>query len=158
MNLVINTNKFFIDNINLLKQKTNIIVDGNFTKLIYSNEYFIMNGIFLNFPLEILSVNTEPKYNTIFYQPYEKKNYNIIQQLINIESELLDYYKKSNNINKKNVNVLSKKIFTGNFKIYKDEKNKIDISNNFIIKISGIWETYSEIGLAIKVINGISIS
>ena len=104
MNLVINTNKFFIDNINLLKQKTNIIVDGNFTKLIYSNEYFIMNGIFLNFPLEILSVNTEPKYNTIFYQPYEKKNYNIIQQLINIESELLDYYKKSNNINKKNIN------------------------------------------------------
>jgi len=80
------------------------------------------------------------------------------KKLINIESELLDYYKKSNNINKKNVNVLSKKILTGNFKIYKDEKNKIDISNNFIIKISGIWETYSEIGLAIKVINGISIS
>ena len=56
------------------------------------------------------------------------------------------------------MNVLSKKILAGNFKIYKDEKNKIDISNNFIIKISGIWETYSEIGLAIKVINGISIS
>ena len=50
MNIVLHKHQFNIESINLLKKKTNTIIDGVFTKFIYSNEYFTMNGLYLEFP------------------------------------------------------------------------------------------------------------
>ena len=48
-------NQFDIKNIGFLESKKNIIFDGKFTKLIYSDNYLTMNGIFFKFPPLALS-------------------------------------------------------------------------------------------------------
>ena len=46
--------KFTLTNLFFLDTKKNMIMDGNFTKLLYSNELFVMNGLYLLFPIEII--------------------------------------------------------------------------------------------------------
>ena len=48
MNLIIKIDDIKLENIFFLDTKENIIMEGNFTKIIYSNEYFMMNGIYLD--------------------------------------------------------------------------------------------------------------
>lgn len=52
MNIILDTKRFSLGNVNFLETKRNMIMDGNFTKLIYSNEWFSMNGIYFYSPLK----------------------------------------------------------------------------------------------------------
>ena len=52
MNLILLPSTFNIENINLLRKKENTIVDGNFSKFTYATDTFIMNGIYLFFPVK----------------------------------------------------------------------------------------------------------
>ena len=36
-----------------LDSKNNMLMDGIFTKVIYTNEWFTMNGLYINLPIEI---------------------------------------------------------------------------------------------------------
>jgi len=150
MNIVLHKHQFNIESINLLKKKTNTIIDGVFTKFIYSNEYFTMNGLYLEFPIYNMTCNYDSKYLNITYQPYEKENLTWLHYFTNIEYQVLDYYNKVNNINKQPVDILSKKLYSGNIK--KSIDNRCILNNTLTIKISGIWETETEIGLAIKIL------
>ena len=47
MLLVFNTNDIVIDNVFFLETRKNIILDGKFTKIIYSDENLVMNGIYM---------------------------------------------------------------------------------------------------------------
>jgi hypothetical protein len=46
MIVTLDLSKFTLSNMYFLETKKNIIMDGNFTKLIFSNEFFVMNGIY----------------------------------------------------------------------------------------------------------------
>lgn len=150
MNVVLQKNQFNIENINLLKKKANNVISGYFTKFIYSSELFTMNGLYLDFSIYNMVSNIENKLLSITYQPYEKNNMYQVNYLTNIEGQLLDYYNCINNIRKQCVPILSKKLYSGNIKKILD--NNIYPNNIITIKISGIWETETEIGLAIKLI------
>ena len=150
MNIVLHKHQFNVESVNLLKKKTNTIIDGVFTKFIYSNEYFIMNGLYLEFPIYNMACHSDSKYLNITYQPYEKENLSWLHYFTNIEIQILDYYNKVNNICKQNVGILSKKLYSGNIK--KCINNHYILNNTITIKISGIWETDTEIGLAIKLL------
>lgn len=155
MNIVSNVNQISIYNLFFTDKKKNIIVDGSFTKLIYSNNIFSMNGIYLFLPLSNFSLN--PSNNNIFvnFNPYHKSNAYLIQELTKLEYQILDYYRKNNYTNKKISNILSKQLYSGIMKLYKEVKEPIDCDSSrlkLIIKISGIWETHTEIGLAIKLL------
>lgn len=150
MNVVLQKNQFNIENINLLKKKTNNVISGYFTKFIYSSELFTMNGLYLDFSIYNMVSNIENKCLSISYQPYEKDNMYQVNYLTNIEGQLLDYYNCINNIRKQCVPILSKKLYSGNLKKILDANI---LPNNVItVKVSGIWETENEIGLAIKMI------
>lgn len=151
MNIVLPKYQFKIENINLLKKKTNTIIDGVFTKFIYSNEFFTMNGLYLEFPIYNMACNYENKHVTITYQPYEKENLTWLHYFANIEFQLLDYYNSIHNISKQRVDIISTKLYSGSIKKYID--NQSIINNIITIKISGIWETENEIGLAIKILH-----
>ena len=66
MNLTLLPSAFNIENINLLRKKENTVVDGNFSKFTYANELFIMNGMYLLFPVNKLLYTQDAKfiYNT----------------------------------------------------------------------------------------------
>ena len=62
---------------------------------------------------------------------------------------------------KKNNFILTKQLYSGNLKLYK-EFNDSKITNNekkisFIIKISGIWESNEEIGITYKIMESFPI-
>ena len=155
MNIVSNVNQISIYNLFFTDKKKNIIVDGSFTKLIYSNNIFSMNGIYLFLPLSNFSLNPSNNNILVNFNPYHKSNAYLIQELTKLEYQILDYYRKNNYTNKKISNILSKQLYSGIMKLYKEQKELFNCDASklkLIIKISGIWETQTEIGLAIKLL------
>lgn len=150
MNVVLNHNNFNIENINLLKKRNNIVIEGTFTKFTYSDENLTMNGIYLQWIISNMIVNRDDKILTISFQPYDKQNIEYIQSITNIEMDILKYYNSMNNKNKKMIGVLTNKLYSGNIRL--NIVNYLKINNILTIKISGVWETEDEIGLAIKII------
>ena len=151
MNLILLPSAFNIENVNLLRKKENTVVDGNFSKFTYANELFIMNGMYLLFPVNKLLYTQDAKFIYNTYPPYDKVNLNYIKQMSKIEMEILEYYKHVNNIHKKSIDIISKKLYSGNIRLYSNTNNNFNIKQ-LIIKISGIWETRDEVGLAIRLL------
>lgn len=156
MNVVLPINYYSNDNVYLLDSKQNIITDGIFTKIIFSNKIFAMNGIFLFFPIDTDNIiNSNGRY-FINFNPNSSHNIEIINQFFSIEESILNLYQNTNQINKKKTFVLNNQLFTGNIKVYKDNSDSTDdifYSNKlFILKISGIWENDSEFGITYKII------
>ena len=155
MNIVLNHNDFNIENINLLKKRNNTIIEGIFTKFTYSNENLTMNGIYLQLPIHNMVMNQVDKLTAITFSPYYKQNIEYIQHITKIELDILKYYNNITGSPKKCVGILTNKLYSGNIRL--PLINKLKIINILTIKISGIWETNSEIGLAIKLIQNVEL-
>ena len=153
MNLALNHNDFNIQNINLLKKRNNTIIEGTFTKFTYSDENLTMNGIYLQLVLYNMVLNQDDRIVSLTYQPYDKQNLEYIQYITNVEMDILKYYNNMNASNKKMVGILTNKLYSGNIRSKLSKSSKIN--NILTIKISGIWETANEIGLAVKIIHNI---
>ena len=156
MNVILDVYVFQLNNIIFLESKRNMIMDGTFAKIIYSNQYFSLNSIYFDFTIEILSIEKQMNKFIMKYNPNSYANNTLIQELSKIEYRIIEYYKQINQINKRTNCILNKQLLTGNLKIYKDY-NLSKINKNppqYIIKISGIWENNNEIGITYKIIEG----
>jgi hypothetical protein len=127
--------------------KNNIMKDGNFIKILYFTPLFKLNGIYLKMNIiNYLNGNNIYRNNYIF-NPFLYEE--LIEKIKNIEIEILS---KSGIYNKIPEYELASKITSGNIKIMTDIiEEKFD---NFIIKISGIWENGNYYGLNYKFIRG----
>lgn len=156
MNVILDVYGFQLNNIIFLESKRNMIMDGTFAKIIYSNQYFSLNSIYFDFTIEILSIEKQMNKFIMKYNPTSYANNTLIQELSKIEYRIIEYYKQINQINKRTNCILNKQLLTGNLKIYKDY-NLSKVNKNppqYIIKISGIWENNNEIGITYKIIEG----
>ena len=156
MNVILDIYGFQLNNIIFLESKRNMIMDGTFAKIIYSNQYFSLNSIYFDFPIELLSIDKQMNKYIMKYNPNSNINNILIQELSKIEYRIIEYYKQINQINKRTNCILNRQLLTGNLKIYKDY-NLSKINKNppqYIIKISGIWENNNEIGITYKIIEG----
>jgi len=176
-NVIYDISQFQIQNVFLLENKKNMIMDGNFTKIIYSDDLFILYGIFLNVPLLIDGFSTNGlSGNKYFFkfQPNHVANENTMNHMINIEYRILEFYKNIFKVNKKITTVLRNQLYNGYIKIYKNMTNQRDanmtlnssmydsktkhmildnvypMKKTFLIKISGVWEDSENIGLTYK--------
>ena len=52
MNIVLDITNFHLSNIIFLENKRNIIMDGTFSKIIYTNANISLNSIYFYFPIE----------------------------------------------------------------------------------------------------------
>jgi hypothetical protein len=120
MNIILEGKQMNIDNIYFLEKKNNIIIQGTFTKIIYSNELFSMNGLFFYFPIEVDKIETNMNKTVIRYHPYMKSNLIHIQEIAKIEYDMIDLYKTMTNCHKKKTNILSKQLYSGSLKVYRD--------------------------------------
>ena len=152
MNFILNATKFSLYDIVICDKKRNIVIDGTFSKIIYSNEFVVMNAIYINIPLISLTLIKSEDEVYLQYNPANPTNARIIQDFIKIEYQILDYYTKCNNIHSNIITSLTKRLQSGKFKI--SNISETDTSEQFsvMLKISGIWETSNEIGLASKFI------
>lgn len=156
MNLVIQLNNIKLENFIFLDTKENIIMEGNFTKIIYSNENFVMNGIYIDISLNSFHIENIMNKDYFRFNPLCCINNNFIKKMMELEIQLLEYYKKTFNINNKINSVLSKQLQSGTLKVFKEyiknNFNSKNIQNSYVLKISGIWENYNEIGVTYKLL------
>lgn len=147
MYVVLDIEDFNINNIFHQEKVKNTVMDNsNFLRVNYSNELFILNGIFIKFSLQLYTIEKSfNKYKCLF----DVKNHpDIIQQFSNIEKHMMDKYNSST---KTPIYRISDQFKNGFLKIFNEAECKE--TNTFILKIYGIWETECEYGLTYKFIN-----
>lgn len=127
--------------------KNNIMKNSNFIKILYFTPLVKINGIYLKINIEnFLNVKNIYRNNYMFDV---FSNAELIEQIKNIEIDILHMSQISNKIPEYD---LYKKLISGNIKIITDTiEEKYE---NFIIKISGIWENETNYGLNYKFIHG----
>uniref|UniRef100_A0A6C0DS16 Uncharacterized protein n=1 Tax=viral metagenome TaxID=1070528 RepID=A0A6C0DS16_9ZZZZ len=154
MNIVLDISNYSILNIYFLETKRNIIMDGTFTKFIYSNDNLILNSVYLYFPIEIQSIEKTMNKNAIRFYPSSENNMPLINELSKIEYRIIEYYKLLHKCKKRTVCLLTKQLFNGNLKVYRESNENSYKNRNikYIIKLSGIWETYDDVGITYKLI------
>ena len=125
--------------------KNNIMNNGNFIRILYSTSIFVLNGIYLNILINQLTIE---KYFNKYKCSFDiGAHTNLIQRIKIIEDNIL---KKINIIGKAPQYKIYEQISNGNIKIFSD--NIDNITNNFLLKIAGIWETEYHYGLTYKFI------
>ena len=150
-------NVYFCDSI-----RNNIMTEGNFIRILYSNECITFNGVYLlihltenlsdfssssssSFPSSLSHFN---KFKCTFNTTIHK---DIIHQIKMIEEGILS---KVNIINKTKLYKIHEQLCTGNVKLFTDtthnQQNHNHNCSSFILKISGVWETKYQFGLTFK--------
>ena len=138
----INTNHIFYQ----AKVKNTVMDNSKFLRIVYSNELFMLNGIFITFNLNLSAIERSfNKYKCIF-DP--KTNQEFISKIANIEKNIMSV---NTIVNKNPVYRITDQLSNGFLKIFNEAecKNK----HEFILKIYGIWENDCEYGLTYKFIN-----
>ena len=140
-----------------LDSKNNILMDGIFTKIIYTNEWFVMNGLYINLPIEIKCIDTKNYKQTIFFSVSQYST--LLHQLDLLEQHILSKYIPTDKIKHKTF-LIMQSLKLGYFRIFKGENQlstNIYKKTGFILKISGIWENANEYGLSYKIMDASSI-
>lgn len=120
------------------KTKNNIMDQSDFHRLIYSDEFVSINGIYLIFTLE--NVNIEKYFNKIKCNfETNQKNNKVISNIKSIEKMILNKYRNTDN--KTLACRIQEQLENNYIKLYGSEninygKNKEIL---FYLKISGIW-------------------
>jgi len=157
MNLAYKLDQIDLQNIYFLDSKKNIIMDGQFTKIAYSDAFLTTSGISIVIPFVSPSLDKTYNKSILKFHTADIHNNRIMYELIRIEKYILSYYKSTTHSSKTINTTLADHIRTGNIKIYRDITN---IQNNpkYVLKISGIWEDPTRIGLTYKFMESISIT
>lgn len=135
--------------------KKNILMDGNFTKLIYSHELFTMNGIYLSIPIYIHTINVVSNKLIVNYsclmsdeiQSIEQQILENYQQMFRCSYKIM-VFKMTSQIKKECLFLplttsdrFDQKMQTLDWKEWQEGHKKL------CVKIGGIWESQNEIGL-----------
>jgi len=152
MNIIIDIEQF--DNNKIFYQdpvKNTVMEESNFIRTLYSNNIFTLNSIYIKFTL--INATLEKYYNKYKCTFDINSNLSLINKLISIENDILVNFSKKNKIL---LYRIQEQISKGSIKIFTDDIiNNIHEKSNydFLLKISGIWETDTDLGITYKFIN-----
>jgi hypothetical protein len=125
----------------------NIMNNGRFIRILYSSHIIIFNGIYLSIMLnDIKYEKIYSKYKCIFNI---NNNQDLLNDIKKIEEDILCKYNLKNKTPQYKIN---EELQKGFIKIFCEINNIIPISQSFVLKISGIWETQNSYGLTYKFI------
>jgi len=155
MNIIHDISQVQLHNLFLMESRKNIILDGKFTKITNSDEFFSTNGVYVHTPFILTIIDRQSNKTFLKFPIGNKQNAKLITGLSQMEQSILEYYKHLLNSNKQIVLSLSDNMKNGCVKLYR-ECFQSD-SNNYIIKISGVWEDHTRIGLTFKFLDAITI-
>lgn len=126
--------------------KPNHIIDGTFSKVMYTDECFTMNGIYIYVPMNITLVQ---KIDVNKYSIGIDIEEDVLNALRKLEIEILCGYAFSKSSKKSSDNSLYKQLLQKRFRIYESFNKNIQDSY-FILKISGVWENSTSYGITHK--------
>ena len=124
--------------------KNTVMENSNFIRIIYSTDLFILNGIYVKIALNTKAI--EKYFNKYKCSFNIDANTDVINNLINMEKKILDIVKYKNKVACYRI---KDQLLAGFIKMF-ISKNHDPNNTNFIVKISGIWETKYEYGLTFK--------
>lgn len=140
MNLVLDKEDLLLKDIYFYESVKNTVMnDSSFIRIIYSNKDLILNGIYIN-----INLCKDPNQKKCGMSKSDNLNHSIITFIQELEKDLLNKY----NSDKIQSNKMTEQLY---YLINKLNNTNINIIN-YILKISGIWETQSIIGLTYKFI------
>jgi len=132
-------------NVILLEPMRNkVIAQSKFIKLLYSNSLFTMNGIFIDFTFNNMSIHKNHTKWRHSFNINGHDNKQIVDNIIKIENELLNLI---------HIPQTKKKICQDQLLNQYITLNNQCKSGNVILKISGIWISNTEYGLSFKYIS-----
>jgi hypothetical protein len=157
MNLAMKIEQFESPNVWFRDIKKNILMDGNFTKLIYVHEWMTLIGIVLQIPIRINIIEHIMGKKYIYYQC------DLMEKLCGIERDILETYQQMFHCSyktpvfklqtqigkKKYLSFPLNSVWSMGSKDWRENTEQV-----FCIKLIGVWETASEIGLMYKMIFG----
>jgi hypothetical protein len=117
--------------------------EGSFIRILYSPNSFTLNGIYLL--LQLNDTVVEKHFNKYKCGFSVETHYPLINKIREIEENLLQ---KLNIENKIPQNKITEQLLMGNIKIFSEHPPKS--TGEFILKISGVWETKLHYGLTFK--------
>ena len=133
------------------KTKNNVMIGSDFHRLIFSDEFFSTNGIFINFTLSKIIIE---KYFNKIKCNFEMSSQNniIISSIKSIEKMILNKFK---NIQNRTLSCrIQEQLQNGFIKLYGDDSIRYGKHDkvNFLLKISGIWVSNqtNEFGLTFR--------
>lgn len=136
---VLSLNQVDVHSFHFLDSKSNVIMDGIYTKLIYTSPHYTLNNIFFPFTVHFRQFEyMENKYLGHF----DKAN---LESLKNLEKVILQSYANFKDSTKAPTYLLSNMLNNGKCKLHAQGKH-------YVLKISGIWETDAEYGIIYKII------
>ena len=181
MNLLLTPTQFSPKNIIIGEIKQNKMMNGIFTKMEYKDESLLFNSIYVAFNIEnpvceikekayrnILLNNRVPvehtaqMYNEIRFD-VTPNNCQIVTQISQLETNIISQYNKHirsiqsypyilSQGQKKHISI-KHNLYNQKFKLYNDFTPPVqyNVSSTFMLKISGIWEDETHIGLTYKI-------
>lgn len=148
MNVADTIENFDLNMVYYLEPIKNTVIDNSsFIRIIYSNKLFILNGIYLI--ININDIYLENHNNKIKYSFTQERNGSLLNTIKDIEINLL---KKANIVNKNMSTKIFDQLNSGFIKMSSCDPG-YNLTNKFILKISGVWESYIEYGLTYKIID-----
>ena len=179
MNIVIDISNILFNGIFIFDKRKNVIIDGYFSRLVYSTPHFVMNGIYINCrlykvpeiapppgfglirhsnsynhfsSLSLSDSSTEGFRTTETFDLKNPHNLTYIVTLCSIEEFILNQYKETKNVTKSCVYNIRNQLYSGSLKIsaYASTHLVKDDFIKLILKISGVWETDTCIGVTFK--------
>lgn len=157
MILLFDLNDLSSDCVFFLETRNNIILDGKFTKIIYSDENIVMNGIYMSVSIDEYTI--DKPYGRINMK-YTKNNESIINKIADIERSIIENFKRINVSTKQPKYILKEQLDTLFIKVYRDNSTFTSNTNKFckiVLKISGVWEDENSIGITYKFIESFSL-
>ncbi len=130
----------------LTDKKKNVIMDGNFTKIVYSDELLTTNGLSIMIP--ITNACCERKHNKTMLRFNTAINCRLINNVVRVERYILELYRRTTGNDKTIVGTLQDHLNNGCVKIYREREL---MRPTYVLKISGVWEDNTRIGLTYKI-------
>ena len=144
MNLVKKIEQYNEDNIFFCEPiKNNIMIEGNFIRILYSTFNVTLNGIYLF--IQLNDITSEKYYNKNKCTFNVNNHRELIEKIKVIEENILKKIAINDKIPQFKI---YEQLINGNIKFFSDYFSKSN--NSFILKISGIWETQTNYGLTYK--------
>jgi hypothetical protein len=138
MILSIPIGSFDLRHIHFLEPKKNVNMNGTFTKMNYVENDISLNGVYITYSL----------------QRIKNENTAILQRLHELENDILEMYKRLRQIQKSNTLSLLPHLMAQSKNIELcDENTWFSNSQTNVVKISGIWENGSSVGITYRIIH-----
>jgi hypothetical protein len=140
-----------------LDTKKNIIMDGSFTKLLYSTDFATMNGIYMRIPLVF---HNETKMNSkvvLHFSPANQANWGFYKELCRFEHDVIAAFRTYASSQKTPVYAMREYFKFGTVKIFRSPTHarvahEGETESVCVLKISGIWETENSVGVTYKIV------